>query len=67
MRMTNPERRLSNARRAYRIAQEACPHWDYESDAQGIGFPAENGCCTALFDAGQELKNAKRAAHEERS
>ena len=46
---------LANARADLRHAQQACPHWDYESDGD-----AGHECCIAL-DA------AERTIHELRN
>jgi hypothetical protein len=48
--------RLQAARRAYQVAQEACPHWDYESGS------AAWACCYDVRDAWQELKRARKEA-----
>jgi len=41
----SPKIALAAARTAYSLAQEACPHWDYESG------PAEHDCCYDLLEA----------------
>ena len=46
--------RYQAASRAYELAAEACPHWDYDGD--GSGFT----CCDALQDAIREKRNAGR-------
>lgn len=48
--------RLQAARSAYRLATEACPHWDYE----GASGRAE--CCWRVVDAGAELRAAASRA-----
>lgn len=47
--------RLSAAKRQLGIAQEACSHWDYESD--GCGYE----CCNELAAAERELRAARAA------
>lgn len=51
--------RLDAARRAYNAAQEACPHWDYESDGSG------HDCCVALEKTQRELSAARRVRAKE--
>ena len=55
-----PTIRLSAAKRAYVQAQEACPHWDYESDGDGA-----HDCCEALRAAQDELRLARKVVSKE--
>lgn len=47
--------RLQAARRHFVAAQEACPHWDFESGGEG------HGCCLELDSARRELGAARKA------
>lgn len=46
-----PQIGIAAARRRYSLAQELCPHWDYEADGN-----AHEPCCVELQQAKQELK-----------
>lgn len=59
----SPLIRLQAARIAYDLAQEQCPHWDYDANPA----PCLDTCCWALMDASQELRQAKRAANRAQS
>lgn len=48
--------RLCAAVSRYRLAEENCPHWDYESDGEA-GF----ACCHELADAITERRRARAA------
>ena len=50
--------KLQTARLRLQRAQEACPHWDYESD--GCGHP----CCDELADAERAVIRAKSDAQD---
>lgn len=53
----SPQTRLINARAAYEMACNECPHWDYESDPdQGLD------CCYALLEAKAALRKARKEA-----
>jgi phage-related protein len=47
--------RLQAAKRSLELAQQNCPHWDYESD--GCGYD----CCREMDEADRELFLAKQA------
>ena len=47
--------RLQAAQSAYKVAVEACPHWDFE------GGPDSHECCYVLDEAARELRLAKKA------
>jgi len=49
----------AGAHARYRIAEENCPHWDYESDGGG------HECCEELAAAIQELRRIKAALKRE--
>jgi hypothetical protein len=50
--------RLQAARYAYSLAQEACAHWDMESEG------GNHECCYRMDDAKRELRLAKRAVEK---
>ena len=54
----SPLSALDNARRAYKAAEQECPHWDYESDG------AYGDCCSALADARQTYRAAIKRYNE---
>ena len=49
-----PKMKLTAAYREWHLAQEDCPHWDYEGN-QYCGLP----CCVRLSDAEYTLGLAK--------
>jgi hypothetical protein len=57
---TNPDIRLRLAKLRYDRAQQACPHWDMESDS------SEHACCREMIDAAEELRAARAAIARER-
>jgi len=48
--------RLEAARQRKRIAEECCPHWDYDSDGDGGHI-----CCHEYEDARAAVKAARKA------
>ncbi len=59
MRHHSPTIRLGNARRARDLAEQACPHWDYESGPEG-----DHECCRDLREAQHELRLAREAVRK---
>ena len=57
MRYATVYSRLVHAEQRARVAEENCPHWDYESD----GDPCAHPCCAELADALAERKAARNA------
>lgn len=49
---------LSAAKQRLRRAEEACPHWDYESDGEG------HDCCNALAAAEREVRQIRKRIQE---
>jgi len=49
-----PRLALDQTRRNLTLAEQACPHWDYESSGEGD----RQSCCLALADAERKHKNA---------
>lgn len=59
MSRVNPQIRLAAARRAFRHAQEACAHWDYETETEDMDPSRE--CCASMRDCARELRLAREA------
>ena len=57
----SPMIRLENAKARFRIAQEQCPHWDYDWDYDSSGSCGD-ACCAELDAAERELRSARAAA-----
>jgi hypothetical protein len=51
----SPQIRLIAAKRDRDLAEQACPHWDFEH-----GPDADQPCCDRLYNARNEVKLARR-------
>lgn len=60
LRPASPAARIPSLRAKRDFAAEDCPHWDHEGGPYN-GMP----CCSALEDAEERLRAARRAARGE--